>query len=102
MALLMLGMLHCLCVRMVAQLHALSAQQNEHLLRVEFSSRKHCSYSSVLKSSLYIWIYNQRRQSILECFWRVNNRQNVESLYFGLITSRRLATWDPGLLQQLG
>ena len=35
--LLTLGTVHCLCVCMVAQLHALSAQQNKHLLSVEFS-----------------------------------------------------------------
>jgi len=29
--------LHCLCVCVIAQLHALSAQQNKHLLSVEFS-----------------------------------------------------------------
>ena len=36
-ALLPLGALHWLCVCMVAQLHALSAQQSKHLLNVEFS-----------------------------------------------------------------
>jgi len=36
-ALLTLGTLHCLCVCMVAQLHALRAQQNKHLLIAEFS-----------------------------------------------------------------
>jgi len=35
--LLTLGKLHCLCVCMVAQLHALSAQQDKNLLSVEFS-----------------------------------------------------------------
>jgi len=29
------------CVYMVEQLHALSAQQNKHLLSVEFSKREH-------------------------------------------------------------
>ena len=32
-----LGTLHCLCVCMVAQLHAVRAQHNKHLLSVEFS-----------------------------------------------------------------
>jgi len=36
-ALLALGMLHCSCVCMVAQLHALRSQQNKHLLSVEFA-----------------------------------------------------------------
>ena len=31
------GTLYCLCVCMVTQLHALSAQQNKHLLSIEFS-----------------------------------------------------------------
>jgi len=43
-ALLTLGMLCCLCVCMVAQLHELSTQQNKHLLSAEFSHREHCSY----------------------------------------------------------
>jgi len=36
-ALLTLGTIHCLCVCMAAQLHALRAQQNKHLFNVEFS-----------------------------------------------------------------
>ena len=32
-----LGALHCLCVCMLAQLHVIRAQQNKHLLRVDFS-----------------------------------------------------------------
>ena len=40
-ALLTLGTLHCLCVCMVTQLHALRAQQNKHLLGVDFSLREH-------------------------------------------------------------
>ena len=36
-ALLTLGTLHCLCVCMVAQLHALRAQQSKYLLSVDFS-----------------------------------------------------------------
>jgi len=36
-AVLTLGTPHSLCVCMVAQLHALSAQQNKRLLNVEFS-----------------------------------------------------------------
>jgi len=39
-ALLTLGTLHCFCVCMVAQLHALRAQQNKHLLSVELSLRE--------------------------------------------------------------
>ena len=39
--LLTLGTLHCLCVCVVAQLHALRAQQSKHLLSVEFSQREH-------------------------------------------------------------
>ena len=38
----MLRTLRCLCVCMVAQLHALLAQQSKHLLSVEFSYREHC------------------------------------------------------------
>jgi len=37
-----LGTLHYLCVCMVTQLHALSAQQNKHLLSAEFSQREYC------------------------------------------------------------
>jgi len=32
-----LGTLHWVCICMVGQLHALNAQQNRHLLSVEFS-----------------------------------------------------------------
>jgi len=35
----MIGTLHWLCVCIVVQLHALSAQQNKHLLSVELSQR---------------------------------------------------------------
>jgi len=46
-ALLTLGTLHWLRSCMVAQLHALRAQQNKHLLNVEFSQREHCPGISV-------------------------------------------------------
>jgi len=36
-----MGTLHCFCVCMVAQLHAFLAQQNKHLLSVQFSYREH-------------------------------------------------------------
>jgi len=41
-SLLTLETLHCLCVCMIAQLHALRGQQNQNLLSVEFSYRVHC------------------------------------------------------------
>jgi len=42
-ALLTLGTVHWLCVRMVVQLHALSVQQNKQLLSVELSWREYWS-----------------------------------------------------------
>jgi len=43
----MLVTLHSLYVCMVAQLHALSSQQNKNLLSVEFSWREHCWWPCV-------------------------------------------------------
>jgi len=53
--LLTLGTLNCLRVCMVAQLHALRAQQNKHLLGVEISERKHWSCLLRIERSQLRW-----------------------------------------------
>jgi len=51
-ALLTLGTLRCLYVCMIGQLHALRAQQNKHLLSVEFSWWEHWLHGSQLHKSI--------------------------------------------------
>jgi len=52
--LLSLGTPHCLCVYMVAQLNALSAQQNKHFLSVQFSERERWSLCQSMESQRHV------------------------------------------------